>query len=218
MMSEQEFLGGFNTLAIYFDFCADNPERLKANASIYYECLKHLGADEWEFAINAVLRERVYQSMPKIAEILNHIEGSSEERAINAFNLALEVMNKVGDYPSVRFSDHALMYALEAMGGWCAFGAMPTDASPMATAKRKEFISIYTANRHRKYGGYLRGRSERENGANNEFVKYLLVDKAGHITSLSKEQVEKLKSPEQRAFNALLAREIEHKRQKACAK
>ena len=40
-MSEQEFLGGFNTLAIYFDFCSDNAERLKANASIYYECLKH---------------------------------------------------------------------------------------------------------------------------------------------------------------------------------
>lgn len=204
-MTRAEFSTGFETLAVYFDFCDGNAERLKKQAQIYFECLKHLEPSEWEFAVNAVLRERVYGSMPKIAEILNHIEGSSEERAINAFNLALEVMNKVGDYPSVRFSDHALMYALEAMGGWCAFGAMPTDASPMATAKRKEFISIYTANRHRKYQGYLRGRSERENGANSEFVKYLLVDKAGHITSLSKEQVEKLKSPEQRAFNALIS-------------
>ena len=219
-MSEQEFLDGFNTLAIYFDFCADNPERLKANASIYYECLKHLGADEWQMAVNTVLKERVYNSMPKIAELLNHIYGSPEERAVNAWVLVLDMMNKLGDYPSVRFDDDAIMHAIKALGGWMAVASIDVASdSPMNTAKRKEFISAYLANRNKPFSEfYLRGRDEIQNGLG-EFMSLAIISTEGKVKELrgceAKKLIESKKSPAQLAFSDMIRGVMGAKRIKA---
>lgn len=219
-MSEQEFLDGFNTLAIYFDFCADNPERLKANASIYYECLKHLEPDEWQMAVSAVLKERVYNSMPKIAELLNHIYGSPEERAVNAWTLVLETMNKLGDYPSVRFDDDAIMHAIKALGGWMAVASIDiTSDSPMNTAKRKEFITAYLANRNKPFSEfYLRGRDEIQNGLG-EFMSLAIISTEGKVKELrglaAKKVIESKKSPAQLAFSDMVRGVIDAKRIKA---
>ena len=219
-MSEQEFLGGFNTLAIYFDFCADNPERLKANASIYYECLKHLEPDEWQMAVSAVLKERVYNSMPKIAELLNHIYGSPEERAVNAWTLVLDMMNKLGDYPSVRFDDDAIMHAIKALGGWMAVGSIDVaGGSPMNTAKRKEFISAYLANRNKSFSEfYLRGRDEIQNGLG-EFMSLAIISTEGKVKELeglnAVKLIESKKSPAQLAFSDMIREVMGAKRIKA---
>ncbi|MCI6661589.1 DUF6475 domain-containing protein [Campylobacter sp.] len=219
-MSEKEFLDGFNTLAIYFDFCADNPERLKANASIYYECLKHLGPDEWQMAVSAVLKERVYNSMPKIAELLNHIYGSPEERAVNAWTLVLDMMNKLGDYPSVRFDDDAIMHAIKALGGWVAVASIDvTSDSPMNTAKRKEFISAYLANRNKSFSEfYLRGRSEMQNGLG-EFMSLAIISTEGKVVELrghaAKKLIESKKSLAQLAFSDMIREVMGAKRIKA---
>ena len=219
-MSEQEFLGGFNTLAIYFDFCADNPERLKANASIYYECLKHLEPNEWQMAVNAVLKERVYNSMPKIAELLNHIYGSPEERAVNAWVLVLEMMGRLSDFPSVKFEDDATMHAIKALGGWMAVGSIDiTSDSPMNTAKRKEFISAYLANRNKPFSEfYLRGRDEIQNGLG-EFMSLAIISTDGKVKELrgreAKKLIESKKSPAQLAFNEMVRGVIDAKRIKA---
>ena len=220
MMSEKEFLDGFNTLAIYFDFCADNPERLKANASIYYECLKHLEPDEWQMAVNAVLKERVYNSMPKIAELLNHIYGSPEERAVNAWVLVLDMMNKLGDYPSVKFEDDATMHAIKALGGWMAVGSIEVASdSPMNTAKRKEFISAYLANRNKPFSEfYLRGRSEAQNGLG-ELISLAIISTDGKVKELrglaAKKVIESKKSPAELAFSDMISKVIDAKRIKA---
>lgn len=219
-MSEQEFLDGFNTLAIYFDFCGDNAERLKANASIYYECLKHLGPDEWQMAVNTVLKERVYNSMPKIAELLNHIYGSPEERAVNAWVLVLEMMNKLGDYPSVKFEDDAIMHAIKALGGWVAVASIDIASdSPMNTAKRKEFISAYLANRNKPFSEfYLRGRSEMQNGLG-EFMSLAIISTEGKVKELrgreAKKLIESKKSPAQLAFSDMIREVMGAKRIKA---
>ena len=219
-MSEKEFLGGFNTLAIYFDFCADNPERLKANASIYYECLKHLEPDEWQMAVNAVLKERVYNSMPKIAELLNHIYGSPEERAVNAWVLVLEMMGRLSDFPSVKFEDDATMHAIKALGGWMAVGSIDiTSDSPMNTAKRKEFISAYLANRNKPFSEfYLHGRSEEQNGLG-EFMSLAIISTEGKVKELeglnAVKLIESKKSPAQLAFNEMVRGVIDAKRIKA---
>lgn len=219
-MSEQEFLDGFNTLAIYFDFCADNPERLKANASIYYECLKHLEPDEWQMAVSAVLKERVYNSMPKIAELLNHIYGSPEERAVNAWTLVLELINKLGDYPSVKFEDDATMHAIKALGGWMAVASIDIASdSPMNTAKRKEFISAYLANRNKSFSEfYLRGRSEAQNGLG-EFMSLVIISTDGKVKELrglnAVKLIESKKSLAQLAFSDMIREVIDAKRIKA---
>ena len=219
-MSEQEFLGGFNTLAIYFDFCADNPERLKANASIYYECLKHLEPHQWQMAVSAVLKERVYNSMPKIAELLNHIYGSPEERAVNAWVLVLEMMGRLSDFPSVKFEDDATMHAIKALGGWMAVGNIEVASdSPMNTAKRKEFISAYLANRNKPFSEfYLRGRDEIQNGLG-EFMSLAIISTEGKVKKLeglnAVKLIESKKSPAQLAFNEMVCGVIDAKRIKA---
>ena len=219
-MSEKEFLGGFNTLAIYFDFCADNAERLKANASIYYECLKHLEPNEWQMAVNTVLKERVYNSMPKIAELLNHIYGSPEERAVNAWTLVLEMMSRLGDYPSVRFDDDAIMHAIKALGGWVAISSIDVaGGSPMNTAKRKEFISAYLANRNKPFSEfYLRGRDEIQNGLG-EFMSLAIISTDGKVKELrgseAKKLIESKKSPAQLAFSDMIREVMGAKRIKA---
>lgn len=219
-MSEQEFLDGFNTLAIYFDFCADNPERLKANASIYYECLKHLEPHQWQMAVSAVLKERVYNSMPKIAELLNHIYGSPEERAVNAWVLVLEMMGRLSDYPSVRFDDDAIMHAIKALGGWMAIASIDiTSDSPMNTAKRKEFISAYLANRNKSFSEfYLRGRDEIQNGLG-EFMSLAIISTDGKVKELrglnAVKLIESKKSPAQLAFSDMIREVMGAKRIKA---
>lgn len=219
-MTRAEFSTGFETLAVYFDFCLGDVQRLKKQAQIYFECLKHLEPSEWEFAVNAVLRERVYGSMPKIAELINHIEGSPDEKAVNAWVMVLEMMDRLGDYPSVKFSDDAIMHAIKALGGWQAISSIDVASdSPMNTAKRKEFISAYLANRNKPFSDfYLRGRAEAQNGLG-EFMSLAVISKAGEIKYLrgddAKKLIESKQSQAQLAFNSLVSKAINDKRIKA---
>lgn len=217
-MSKQEFFMGFNKLAVYYAFMANDTELLKAQADIYYEYLKHLSFDEWAFAVDMTIKERTYQSMPKIAELLAMINGNPEERAINAYNQAIDAMGQIGVYHSVRFEDEAIMIAIAAMGGWVAFGDIEVGNSPMAIAKRKEFISIYSANRNRKFKlSHLVGLAERQNGAKSEHNRYTLITSSGEIREVERKKVALL-SDEQKAFNALLANSQIAKALSKCAK
>ena len=204
-MTMSEFANGFNKLAIYYDFCAGRDEMLKNQASIYFEFLKHLSVDEWERAISVVISERTYQAMPKVAELINALEGSVEERAVNAFNIAISAMGQIGTYASVRFEDDAIMAAISAMGGWVAFGDIEVGNTPMATAKRKEFISNYLAFRNKSFARtHLRGIAEIENRDDTTHNRYMLVAKSGDIKECGRDEVAMI-SPAQKQFNELIA-------------
>ena len=158
--------------------------------------------------------------MPKIAELLNHIYGSPEERAVNAWTLVLEMMSRLGDYPSVRFSDDAIMHAIKALGGWMAVASIDVASdSPMNTAKRKEFISAYLANRNKPFSEfYLRGRSEAQNGLG-EFISLAIISTDGKVKELrglaAKKVIESKKSPAELAFSDMISKVIDAKRIKA---
>lgn len=204
-MTKSEFFDGFNKLAIYYDFCDGRDEMLKNQASIYFEFVRHLSVDEWESAVNTTIRERTYASMPKIAELLNAVEGSVEDRAVNAYNLAIEAMGRIGVYSSVRFEDDAIMAAIYAMGGWVAFGDIEVGNTPMATAKRKEFIANYLASRNKPFARtHLKGLAELQNESD-DGNRYALINKRGEIKEVMRDEVAMI-SPAQKQFNELIAK------------
>lgn len=204
-MTKSEFIDGFNKLAIYYDFCDGRDEMLKNQASIYFEFVRHLSVDEWESAVNTTIRERTYASMPKIAELLNAAQGSVEDRAVNAYNLAIEAMGRIGVYSSVRFEDDAIMSAIYAMGGWVAFGDIEVGNSPMATAKRKEFIANYLASRNKPFARtHLKGLAELQNESD-DGNRYMLINKRGEIKEVMRDEVAMI-SPAQKQFNELIAK------------
>lgn len=89
----------------------------------------------------------------------------------------------------------------------------------MNTAKRKEFISAYLANRNKRFSEfYLRGRSEAQNGLG-EFMSLAVISKDGQIKYLrgseAKRLIEAQKSPAQLAFNEMVRGVIDAKRIKA---
>ena len=91
--------------------------------------------------------------------------------------------------------------------------------SPMNTAKRKEFISAYLANRNKPFSEfYLSGRSEAQNGLG-EFMSLAIIsteDKVKELRGLAaKKLIESKKSPAQLAFNEMVRGVIDAKRIKA---
>ena len=91
--------------------------------------------------------------------------------------------------------------------------------SPMDTAKRKEFISAYLANRNKPFSEfYLRGRSEAQNGLG-EFMSLAIISTEGKVKELrgseAKKLIESKKSPAQLAFSDMMRGVIDAKRIKA---
>lgn len=89
-----------------------------------------------------IIRTRKYNSFPKIAEMIEIIEGDKEKEAELAWLYLLRKMDEEGYYQSVRFPKYpAVAGVVEAFGGW------PKLYEDM-TAKeekwiKKEFIKVY---------------------------------------------------------------------------
>ena len=91
--------------------------------------------------------------------------------------------------------------------------------SPMNTAKRKEFISAYLANRNKPFSEfYLRGRDEIQNGFG-EFISLAIISTDGKVKELrglaAKKVIESKKSPAELAFSDMISKVIDAKRIKA---
>ena len=98
-----------------------------------------------------MIRTRKYSNFPKIAEMIEIIDGNREEESELAWLNLLEVMDKEGYYQSVRFPKYpAITGVIEAFGGWLKFYEDMTDKEEKWI--KKEFIKIYPI--MKKKGGY----------------------------------------------------------------
>ena len=69
-------------------------------------------------AVSNIAQKRIYNGFPKLAEIINEIEGSADDRALLAWNELKEAIARVGAYNSVKFSDPKTVAVVNEMGGW----------------------------------------------------------------------------------------------------
>lgn len=113
---------------------------------LYFESLEHYDIEDFKKACRKITTTRVYPSMPKIAEFVEAIEGSLEERAVEAWDEAMNACTKYGPYRSVSFVDEAINRAVNhIVGGWDKINNCGLDELVWV---KKEFLSAYKA-----YGG-----------------------------------------------------------------
>jgi len=82
------------------------------------------------------------QYLPKIADIVRHCQGTTEDAAEIAWGRLQQAIGSVGRYTSVVFDDPRLMNAIELSGGWVAM--CNADVSNQV-ADRAAFRKAYKA-------------------------------------------------------------------------
>ncbi|HOG24270.1 MAG TPA: DUF6475 domain-containing protein [Candidatus Omnitrophota bacterium] len=131
---------------------------------LYFKALERYPIDHISLAISNLIQGRVFPSLPKPAEIIQEIQGKAENRATEAWLLALEGIRRVGNYQSVKFVDPVIHSVIQAMGGWPRFCDGEAKDEKW---KQKEFERLYTviAERPGKHPQYLPGDHELQNAA-----------------------------------------------------
>lgn len=122
-------------------YSKDLPEIL---VEVYWDSLKR-----FDFKAVGVAFKRHYEGengafWPKPGDIITIIEGSSEDRSIEAWHKADEAVRERGPYLSVLFDDPVIMATIEQMGGWVDFCSSPNEEDHKFKGER--FKKAYRAN------------------------------------------------------------------------
>ncbi|MEQ3620542.1 MAG: DUF6475 domain-containing protein [Marinobacter sp.] len=108
---------------------------------------------------------------PKPADIVRHIEGDGDSRALAAWSAVDRAIRSVGPYESVVFDDPRTMATIEDMGGWMKLCEVTDKDLPF---KGNEFVKRfmgYLSRPPEKFPAKLLGMTEASNsGEHSEFV------------------------------------------------
>lgn len=80
------------------------------------------------------------QFMPKIADIIRMLQGSTQDSALSAWAKVDRALRTVGPYETVAFDDPLIHVVLHEMGGWVGLGTKTEDEWPFVA---KEFENRY---------------------------------------------------------------------------
>lgn len=129
-----------------------------------YEALRDYGIHAIRRALTAHIRDPDSgRFAPKPADVIRHIDGDTESRALNAWSQVRAAIRRIGNYDSVVFDDPATMAIIEAMGGWIE---LCDSTAHELKFKQHEFVKRYIAFARRppaNYPGHLAGIIERHN-------------------------------------------------------
>jgi len=132
---------------------------------VYFKALNGFEITAIQKAIERMIMERVYPSFPKPAEIIQEIQGTTEDRATTAWIEFIKTVKRVGTYESVQFSDPVIHSVCEFMGGWTEVGKW---LEAELKWKQKEFERLYSImSNNDKHPRYLPGIFESQNGTEN---------------------------------------------------
>lgn len=113
----KEFSACFALMCEVFEPDID-ANRLKLLRDIYFETLKAFSIAEVREAMTTIMKTRVYNKLPKPAEIYNAVYGSDDDRALFAFVSVVKAIKCVGPYNDVQFSDPVIHTTINMIGGW----------------------------------------------------------------------------------------------------
>jgi hypothetical protein len=129
--------------AILIDYFGAKPSEAVSN--IYFEAFKNWSLEDFKKACQSIMESRIYNGLPKIAEIKEALIGNIEDAKILAYQSLLRATES-GGYISVVFKDGAIGRAVQGMGGWQRVCEMTLDDWKY---RRKEFESLYALYLHR---------------------------------------------------------------------
>ena len=134
-------------------------------AEVWFQALEHFPLHAVEAAIKRHIKSPdVGQFMPKPADVVRMLEGTSLDTAMVAWAKVDKAVRSVGVYMSVAFDDPLVHRVVHDMGGWIGLGSKTESEWPFVG---NEFRTRYTAFRSRQespdYPARLVGLSEAEN-------------------------------------------------------
>lgn len=103
------------------------------------------------------------QFMPRPADVIRELSGSSDTRAALAWAKVYEAICRVGHMPSVAFDDAIIHAVIADMGGWVKLALVGNDELPF---RERDFLRLYRGYVGRSLGDYpryLSGMAEAEN-------------------------------------------------------
>lgn len=150
---------------------------------IYFNGLSHLSSAEFNKAIKTVTSQRKYASLPKVAEILEALNGDPNERAELALKELLDALKLHGTNKSICFKDRAIMGVIDAVGGWVELGKL--SGKEWEAFKTFEFKKRYVhwANNVDKCPLWLAGDSYQKNKFNNQPLDNEIIGLVGFSDS-----------------------------------
>lgn len=116
-----------------------------AALNLAFQALRRYSLADTKRALGAHVQDAADgRFMPKPADLVKHIDGDPESRALLAWTLVETAIAKHGPYATVIFDDRSIMTTIEDMGGWLDLCAVTDTDLPF---RRNEFA--------RRYRGYL---------------------------------------------------------------
>lgn len=193
-MTTNEFYGVFMPVVEYY-----KADLSKAVIALYFEDLERFSEAELRQALRTLRQTRKFSNMPTIAEILEVLEGSVDDKAQLALDDLVYALTRYGTNRSVCFADKAIMCAVEAAGGWERIGNL--EGKEWDDFKKWEFKKLYKtyAKTPHLAKSYLVGAHERQNSVSNQPSKY---DKI-HFIGIDREPITALEFKQELADKAI---------------
>jgi hypothetical protein len=118
----------------------------EAVLAIWWQALKHCEFSEVRAALNAhVVNPDKGQFMPKPADVIEYLQGSSEAQALKAWAEVTTAIREIGRHESVIFPDPLIHAVIRDMGGWIALCQSKLSDFPFLS---REFEKRYRALLH----------------------------------------------------------------------
>lgn len=135
--------------------------------ALYWQALQDYDLAAVKDALGRHLRNTdTGQFMPKVADIIRMMQGSSMDSALSAWSKVDRALRQVGPYESVVFDDPIIHRVLHDMGGWLSLGTKTEDEWPFVA---KEFENRYrgfkSRNERVEYPSKLTGIFEANNSS-----------------------------------------------------
>ena len=133
--------------------------------SVWWASMKPFDFSAVSQALNRhVMNPDSGQFMPKPADIVRMLQGSTQDSALVAWSKVNKAVRQVGNYESVAFDDALIHRVLHEMGGWISLGQKTEDDWPFVA---KEFENRYRGYKSRNevpdYPPVLAGLAEAQN-------------------------------------------------------
>ena len=138
----ERFHGAITTLAVEHD--KEVPDQ---RVKIWWAELKQYPIEAIEAAFRNLLRTSKF--FPKLAEIIEAIEGCTSDRALVAWQTVYEVVvnGRCDIGGTLEFSDQRIQDTVRMIGGWRRLRMMREDEVPF---RQKDFVAAYTADVHER--------------------------------------------------------------------
>jgi hypothetical protein len=132
--------------------------------NIYWAALTAYSLEEVNAALNRhALSPDVGQFMPKPADIVRCLEGSSSTQALQAWTKVINAIKQVGAYSSVIFDDPLIHAVIYDMGGWIRLCQSKEDEAGFRSREFEKRYSAYVLQPPTAYPAHLPGVIEQQN-------------------------------------------------------